>query len=106
MEDVSVKEQLSYDSVLDALERRISAQVDWSQYIEIGVLGLDEIALKKGHRNYVTMVTARLADNRLVIFGVLADRQKDTVIDFLRSIPAILILNKTKLVENCTNEIF
>jgi transposase len=32
------------------------------------------------------MVTAPLVDDRLVIFGVLADRQKDTVIDFLRSI--------------------
>jgi transposase len=91
VEDVSVKERLSYDSVLGVLERRTSAQVDWSQYIEIGVLGLDEIALKKGHRNYVTIVTARLADERVVILGVLADRQKDTVIGFLRSIPQRLL---------------
>jgi transposase len=91
VEDVSVKERLSYDGVLGVLERRISAQVDWSQYVAIGVLGLDEIALKKGHRNYVTIVTARLADDRVVILGVLADRQKDTVIDFLRSIPKRLL---------------
>jgi len=91
VEDVSVKERLSYDSVLGVLERRISAEVDWSQYIEIGVLGLDEIALKKGHRNYVTIVTGRLADERVVILGVLPDRQKDTVIDFLRFIPQRLL---------------
>ncbi len=91
VEDVRVKERLSYDSVLGVLERRISAQVDWSQYNEIGVLGLDEIALKKGHHNYVTIVTARLADDRVVILGVLPDRQKDTVIDFLRSIPQRLL---------------
>jgi transposase len=91
VEDVSVKEVLSYDSVLGVLERRISAQVDWSAYIEIGILGLDEIALKKGHRNYVTIVTARLADDRVVILGVLPDRQKDTVIDFLRSMPKCLL---------------
>ena len=51
------------------------------------MLGLDEIALKKGHRNFVTVVTARLANGRLVILAVLPDRQKDSVVDFLRSIP-------------------
>lgn len=87
VEDVSVKEGASYDSVLGVLERRISAKVDWGQYTGLRVLGLDEIALKKGHRNFVVIVTARLAGGRVVILGVLADRQKDTVIDFLRSIP-------------------
>jgi len=87
VEDVSVKECVAYDSVLGVLERRISAQVDWSQYTELSVLGLDEIALKKGHRDFVTIVTARLKDEWVVILGVLPDRQKDTVVDFLRSIP-------------------
>ena len=87
VEDVSIKERLGYDSVLGVLERRISAEVDWSQYTELGTLGLDEIALKKGHRNFVVIVTARLARERVVILGVLPDRQKDTVVDFLRSIP-------------------
>jgi transposase len=35
----------------------------------------------------VTIVTAQLADGRLVILGVLPDRQKDSVVEFLRSIP-------------------
>ena len=87
IEDVSIKEQIAYDRVLGALERRISAEVDWSEYSILEVLGLDEIALKKGHRDFVTIVTGRLADERLVILGVLPDRQKDTVVDFLRSIP-------------------
>jgi transposase len=87
IEDVAIKERVSYDSVLGVLERRINAQVDWSQYTELGVLGLDEIALKKGHRDFVVIVTARLATERVGILGVLPDRQKDTVVDFLRSIP-------------------
>jgi len=53
----------------------------------LGVVGMDEIALKKGHRNYVVIVTARLAEDRVVILAVLPDRQKDTVVEFLRSIP-------------------
>jgi len=87
VEDVSIKEGVAYDCVLGVLERRISASVDWGQYTALGVVGLDEIALKKGHRNFVVIVTARLADGRVVILAVLPDRQKDTVVEFLRSIP-------------------
>jgi transposase len=87
VEDVSIKECVAYDCVLGVLERRISASVDWGQYTALGVIGLDEIALKKGHRNFVVIVTARLAEDRVGILAVLPDRQKDTVIEFLRSIP-------------------
>ena len=87
IEDVRIKEQVSYDAVLGALERRISERVDWSAYTALEVLGLDEIALKKGHRDYVTVVTARLAGERVVVLGVLSDREKASVVAFLRSIP-------------------
>lgn len=87
IEDVRIKESVSYDSVLGALERQVSTEADWSRFRELSVIGIDEIALKKGHRDYVTIVTARLEDQRVVILGVLAGRLKDTVIDFLRTIP-------------------
>jgi transposase len=84
---VSVKEHLPYDRVVGVLERRVQSKVDWSAYHSLSVLGLDEIALKKGHRDFVVIVTARLEDGRVVILGVLPDREKTTVIAFLRSIP-------------------
>lgn len=87
IEDVAMKEGLAYDSVLGALERQVDEKVNWSRYTKLKTLGLDEIALKKGHRDFVVIVTAHLEDERVVILGVLADRQKDTVIEFLRSIP-------------------
>ena len=87
IEDVSVREGLNYKAVLGVIERCIRAQVDWSEYTTLGVLGLDEIALKKGHRDFVVIVTARLPTGRVVILGVLPDRLKDTVVAFLRSIP-------------------
>jgi transposase len=49
VEDVSLKERLPYAVVLGVIERRIATPVDWTRYTEMGVLGLDEIALKKGH---------------------------------------------------------
>lgn len=87
VQDVSIKEDVGYDCVLGALERRISASVDWRQYTNLEVMGLDEIAVRKGHGNYVVIVTARLAEGRVVILAVLPDRQKETIVEFLRFIP-------------------
>ena len=92
VEDVRIKERVAYDAVLGALERRIGTSVDWLAYTMLEVLGLDEIALKKGHGDFVTVVTARLANERVVLLGVLPDREKATVVAFLRSIPQRLCL--------------
>jgi len=54
------------------------------------VLGLDEIALKRGHRDFVTLVTVPLEGGGVEILAVLADRQKATVAAFLRAIPVRL----------------
>ncbi|MGZ9167088.1 MAG: transposase, partial [Anaerolineales bacterium] len=87
VEDVSIKEGLAYESMAGALERRIEASVDWSGIAEIEILGLDEIALKKGHHNYVTLVTGRLGKGEIMILGVLPGHEKAEVIEFLRLIP-------------------
>lgn len=87
VEDVSVKEGLSYTSVAGALERRIESSPDWGGLVEIEVLGLDEIALKKGHHDYVTLVTGRLGRGEILILGVVPGHEKAGVVEFLRSIP-------------------
>jgi len=91
IQDVSLKEALAYDQVLGVMERRVNSKVDWGQYDRLNVLGLDEIALRKGHADFVVIVTARLNAERLVILGVLENREKETVIEFLRSIPLRLL---------------
>ncbi len=97
VEDVSVKEGLAYESVGGALERRIDARVDWTEMADIEMLGLDEIALKKGQRDYVTLVTGRLWDGEIVILGVSPGHEKAEVVEFLRSIPP-RILQKVQAV--------
>ncbi len=87
IEDVSVKERLKYDVVKGIIERWIASEVDWAQYQLLSMLGLDEIALRKGHRNYITIVSAKLWDGRVEILGVLPKREKKTVKTFLESIP-------------------
>lgn len=85
--DVAVKESLGYDCIEGIIERQISSEVNWWQYRDLNRIGMDEIAIRKGHRDFVVIVTAQMKDGRLAILAVLADRTKDTVLEFLRSIP-------------------
>lgn len=87
VEDVSRKEGLSYDSVVGVLERRVESRIDWSMMANIHILGLDETALKKGQRDYVTLVTGQLSNGELVILGVLPGHEKAPLVEFLRLIP-------------------
>jgi len=48
IQDVSLKEGIGYDAIEGIINRRISSKVDWSKYQSLPVMGLDEIALKKG----------------------------------------------------------
>jgi len=90
VEDVSQKEGLGYGAVRGLLERRVAREVDWTRYTWLGVLGIDEIALKKGHRDFVVIVSACLNRGQVVVLGVLPDRQIATVQAFLKTIPDAL----------------
>lgn len=87
VEDISLKEGLSYERVAGVVERRIDSKVDWTQIGDLETLGLDEIALRKGRGNYVTLVTGRHADDEIILLGVLSGHDKAEVVEFLRSIP-------------------
>jgi transposase len=69
------------------LDRWIERAVDWDTWERLGVLGLDEIVLKRGHRDFVTWVTVPLEGGGMEIVAVLADRKKETIAAFLRAIP-------------------
>jgi transposase len=86
VQDVCMKEDMGYEAVMGILDRHIQGEVEWDQFVRLDVLGVDEISLKKGHRNFVTIVTGRLEDET-VILGVLADRKKSTVKAFLSGMP-------------------
>jgi transposase len=90
IQDVSLKEGLGYEAVVGMIDRHIASQVNWLDLARLEVLGLDEVALKKGHHDYVVIVTARLSDSQLKVLAVLPDREKETVKAFLHSIPTRL----------------
>jgi len=86
VQDVCIKEDLGYEAIMGIIDRHIQGEVDWKQFVRLDVLGIDEISLKKGHRDFVAIVTGRLSDE-IHILGVLADRKKITVKTFLFRMP-------------------
>ena len=88
--DAARKLGISEETIDGILDRWIERTVDWTAWEWLGVIGLDEIALKRGHRDFVVLVTAPLEGGGVEILAVLADRKKETVAAFLRAIPAQL----------------
>jgi transposase len=85
--DVARKLGVSDEIVEGVLDRWIATSVDWAQFERLGVLGVDEIALKRGHRDFVVLVTVPLASGGVEVLAVLPDRKKETVLAFFESIP-------------------
>jgi transposase len=74
--DVSLKENLGYDAVLGALGRQVDKEVNWDEVQNLGTIGIDEVAGKKGHKGYKAVVTARQDDGTVLILTVLKNRKK------------------------------
>lgn len=85
--DVTEKEDVSYAALLGILDRWIATTVDWEALPAFAILGIDEIALTKGRREYVAIITARTASGELHVVAVLPDRLKATIREWLVALP-------------------
>jgi len=88
--DAARKLGISEETIDGILDRWLERPVDWTAWEWLGVIGLDESALKRGHRDFVVWVTAPLEGGGVEILAVLADRKQETVAACLRSVPAHL----------------
>ncbi|QQS55444.1 MAG: transposase [Candidatus Competibacteraceae bacterium] len=87
--DASIKEGIGYETVRGIIDRSIAKNVDWQAIKNLEIIGIDEISLKKGHQDFVTIVTivtSRMGE-KTVILGILTDQKKETVKEFFMSIP-------------------
>jgi len=100
LQDVMRKEGLTYDVVLGAVQRHVAGTVNWAAYASLGIIGLDEIALRKGHQHFIVLVTQRQTTGGVALLGLLPDRKKETVVAFLRSIPLAL---RATITDVCTD---
>jgi transposase len=87
IQDVSKKEKISYKTIVRVLDRHVSTEVDWSQYTNLEVLGIDEISDRKGHQDYLEIISTRTKSGELSVIAVLDDRSKDSIKKWLKSIP-------------------
>jgi transposase len=98
--DVGIKEDVSYAALLGILDRWIAKSVEWDTLKPFTTLGIDEIALKKGHREYVAVITAQTAAGKLHLLAVLPDRLKATVVAWLETIP---LSHRQRIQSVCTD---
>jgi transposase len=84
--DVAIKETLTEALVNGIVDRHIESSVDWESFTILDVLGIDEIALKKGYKDYVTLITNR-HDGKIRLLAVLRGKEKAIIKTFFKSIP-------------------
>ena len=85
--DIQAKEDVTYAALVGILDRWIATSVDWDALEPFATLGIDEIALLKGHRDFVAVISAQSEAGDLHVLAVLPDRRKATVLAWLLSIP-------------------
>lgn len=86
LEDVAIKENLSADTIGRILNDKVAQEVDWRIFSKVGLIGVDEIAIRKGYNDYLTIITSRYKD-KVRIIGVLKGRDKLPLKTFLKQIP-------------------
>jgi len=88
--DVEAKEDVTYAALLGILDRWIAKRIDWDALEPFATLGIDEIALLKGHRDFVAVISAQTEAGELHVLAVLPDRLKATVLAWLLSMPSAI----------------
>ena len=90
VEDVSMRENIGYDAVIGALDRQIETQVNWSEIEDLGTIGIDEIALKKGTEKLCCNRDCTSEKWKKPSAGSAPGSKKKTVRAFLEQIPTAL----------------
>jgi transposase len=98
--DVEAKADVTYDALMGILDRWIASSVDWDALPPFATLGIDEIALLKGHRDFVAVISALSEDGELHVLAVLPNRLKATVVAWLKTIPTAI---RERITTVCTD---
>ena len=83
-----LRKDVTYAALLGMLDRWVARSVEWDALEPFATLGIDEIALLTGHRDFVAVMSAQTDRGDLHVLAVLPDRLKATVLAWLLSMPA------------------
>src|SRR5512144_1754931 len=88
--DVSLKLGLGPDAVDGILGRWVATTADWSRLTTLETLGIEEMALTRGHGNSVAVLSPRDHQGQGSVLAGLPERLKTPVKAFLEAMPALL----------------
>jgi len=86
LEDTSRKQAIGVAALQGIMDRNLAHEVDWDTIETLEVIGIDEISLKKGHRDFTAVISTYM-NGRLQVIGLLDERTKAAVKKFFSSIP-------------------
>ncbi len=92
IKDVSEKLNTTEEVVEGIINRNIKTNINWTE-VKPTIIGIDEIALRKGHSHYLTIVSDLSNDKKIKVLSVIDGRLKDEILPFLRSIPKEILLS-------------
>lgn len=99
--DTAHKLGVSPDIVTGVLKRQVATEIDWSAFQDLRVLGIDEISLKRGHQDYVCVITVP-TESGVKLLTVLPDRKQESVSQFFASMP----INLRRSVERVCSDMY
>lgn len=100
IQDVSKKLDISYSTIETVIHNKVGIQVDWSEHFDLMTMGIDEISNRKGHQDYLTIISVKNKFDKTMVVAVLEGRSKEDVKAFLNSIPEPL---KNTVKQVCTD---
>jgi len=92
IKDVSEKLNTTEEIIEGIINRNIKTNINWME-IKPTIIGLDEIALRKGHSHYVTIISDLSDNKKIKILGVVDGNSKKDILPFLQSIPKEILLS-------------
>ena len=98
--DVSKKLKISYSTIETAINNKIGTQINWTEHVDLMTIGIDEISNRKGHQDYLTIVSVKNKLDETAVLAVLKGRKKEEIKTFLKSIPEHL---KKTVKQVCTD---
>ncbi|MBF0362603.1 MAG: transposase [Oligoflexia bacterium] len=79
--DVALKNRTTTDVIQGIVERRVSTKTDWNN-VSPPAIGMYEIALKKGHDSFLTIVSDISNKGEAKILAVIDGRDKEVILPF------------------------
>jgi len=92
IKDVSEKFGTTEEIIEGVINRNIKTEIEWDE-ISPKRIGIDEIALRKGHLQYLTIISDISISKKINILAVIQGRSKDNILPILKKIPEEVLLS-------------